>query len=79
MIHELPKVEFRKSFDDPSPAWGIDNEGNIFIRCGKCGKCINLSSHHSVDFSGYVRPSVWHIEPSCGWHVWVKLNDWKPK
>lgn len=80
---EIPFIEVRKSFVDPSPAWGVDKgDGGIFIRCGDCKKCINLVSH-KINDDGVVSPSVHHDEGSyCQWHVHIKLLDWeihKPK
>jgi hypothetical protein len=70
----IPKTLGRKSFIDPSPAWGHDAAGMLFIRC-KCGRCMNMDEH-TVDGEGNVNPSLFHDEPCCGWHVWGKLDEW---
>lgn len=71
---EIPKTNFRKSFEEPMPAWGKDKQGKLFIRC-ECGKCMGLDNH-TVSDDGTVNPSLHHDEPDCGWHVWGKLLDW---
>lgn len=73
---EVPFTEVRKSFVDPSPAWGVDKgDGSIFVRCGDCKKCIGLP--HMVDDNGIVSPSVHHDDgENCQWHVHIKLLDW---
>src|SRR5882762_8866810 len=73
----VPFTEHRKSFEHPAPAWGRDKgSGEIFIRCGGCGKCIDLD--HQVAANGDVTPSVWHDSPDCGWHVHITLEGWQP-
>ena len=72
---EIPRTKYRKSFVEPIPAWGKEQSGIIFIRC-KCGKCIDLG-RHTISVDGVVSPSVWHDDPECGWHVWVKLKDYR--
>lgn len=72
---ELPKVQARKSLVEPSPAWGRDAGGEVFIRCS-CGVCMNLDREHAIDTEGNVNPSLHHAEPQCGWHVFARLLDW---
>lgn len=70
----IPKTDFRKSHVDPSPAWGRDASGELFIRC-KCGLCMGLDGH-MVDDNGDVNPSLHRDEPECGWHVHGTLVGW---
>jgi hypothetical protein len=61
---------------DPKPAWVRDSKGRLFIRC-ECGLLMGLT-HHSIAADGTVSPSLYHAEPQCGWHVWGRLEDWRP-
>jgi hypothetical protein len=71
----VPFTEVRRSFAEPKPAWGIDKgSGEVFIRCGGCGQCLNLD--HEILSDGTVRPSVHHDNPDCGWHVFVTLEGY---
>jgi len=68
----VPFTDLRKSFIEPKPAWGIEKgDGAVFVRCGVCGKCIDLP--HSIADDGTVSPSV---VCACGWHVHIKLQNW---
>jgi hypothetical protein len=73
----LPKTDKRKPYADPKPAWGIEPNGIVFIRCA-CGVCASISDTHEIDTQGNVTPSVWHDEESggCGWHVMAVLVGW---
>lgn len=84
---EIPRTTGRKSYhrhgrvpgpqdDATSPAWGIDESGEVFIRCA-CGMCMGLD-HHTIDSNGDVNPSLWHDGDDCGWHVWGRFLGWIP-
>jgi hypothetical protein len=72
----IPKTDLRRSFADPSPAWGREKSGELFIRC-QCGLCMGLDLH-TVEPNGDVSPSLHHDDPKCGWHVYATLADWDP-
>ncbi len=77
-IQTVPFTLIRKSFVDPTPAWGIDKgDGGVFVRCGQCGKAVDLHEQHTIAADGTVSPSVHHDEPGCGWHVHIKLEGWR--
>ena len=70
----IPKTDLRKRNVEPSPAWGRDKSGSLFVRCA-CGIPMGLDEH-TVDGEGNVNPSLFHDEPQCGWHVFGKFEDW---
>jgi len=70
----IPRDDQRKSNVAPSPAWVIDNLGDVWIRC-QCGELLALD--HDIDADGNVNPSLYH-EPGCGWHVFGTLEGWEP-
>ncbi len=35
-----------------------------------------LICNHEIDPQGEVSPSLICVEPTCGWHVWVRLEGW---
>jgi hypothetical protein len=59
------------------------------IKC-QCGKVVHIGLHH-VHADGIVTRSFFHSqasdfseggksyrhEPGCGWHVWIKLQDYE--
>lgn len=65
----IPKTDVRKDHVAPSPAWGRDESGELFIRCA-CGVCMGID--HEVDVTGWVHPSLHHdtADGGCGWHEW---------
>ncbi len=69
----LPKTDKRIDNIKPSPAWGFDVTGTLFIRC-MCGECLEID--HTIMANGDVEPSLWHDEPRCGWHVMATLDGW---
>ena len=72
----IPKTDVRKRNVEPSPAWGRDQSGSLFIRCA-CGLCMGLDEH-TISDNGEVTPSLFHDDPACGWHVWGTLEGWEP-
>jgi hypothetical protein len=73
----IPKTDVRKDHVAPSPAWGRDASGKLFIRCA-CGVCMSID--HEVDVTGWVHPALHHDKEygGCGWHEWgilVGYND----
>lgn len=73
----LPYTDKFEDAAEPFPAWGVDPNGELFVRC-KCGMCVHVPKH-TVDKHGEVRPSLWHDSHGCGWHIFAKLLDWDPK
>ena len=73
----IPKTDVRRSFAEPSPAWGRDTSGELFIRCGGCRRCMGMDLHTVAD-DGTVEPSLHHDDPACNWHVWGTLLEWQP-
>jgi hypothetical protein len=68
----IPKSEPRRSHVQPSPAWGREASGELYIRCA-CGLCMGLD-RHTIEPNGEINPSLLH--PECGWHVYGTLADW---
>jgi hypothetical protein len=52
---------------------------SIFVRCLDCGQILTLDNH-TVDPKGNVTPSAVcpYDKEGCGWHVYIKLEGWKP-
>ena len=77
-VVELPRVAGFTEADvaDP-PVWWQAEGGEILIACGGCGLFHALKGW-TVAADGTVSPSVWHNEPACGWHVFIRLLDWTP-
>ncbi len=70
----IPKTDdHMKDNVEPSPAWGWDARGHIFIRC-ICGECCLID--HEILPNGDVNPSLWHDDPKCGWHIMATLDGW---
>jgi hypothetical protein len=85
----VPKI--KKGKDDwyaKSPAWSPakDFDGNPekpIVRCN-CGQWSGIGLHH-VHADGTVTASFFHAtkaqhpqgdDNGCGWHVWIKLQDY---
>lgn len=68
----IPRDDTRKDNIDPTPAWGFDAGGSLFIRCA-CGLCLNID--HYTNINGDVTPSILHDPSEGGWHEWVTLED----
>ena len=56
------------------PAKLPDGTPSAVVGCADCGTWAALMDH-TVDENGVVRPSIGC--PSCGWHVFATLKDWK--
>jgi hypothetical protein len=74
----IPKLD---SFEDPQPGPGwvpITQDGRPVrpvLRCGGCGMMIGIRGH-AISADGHVTPSVHHVQPPCGWHVFVVLDGY---
>lgn len=71
----IPFSTLRKRFIQPTPAWGWNADGTVWVRC-QCGIPMDLHGTHSVAEDGTVSPSLWHDEAECGWHVFAVLSGW---
>lgn len=79
MTVAIPFVDRRRSFEDPKPAWGRDAATRqVWVRCGVCGRCMDLDPGHTVAGDGTVAPSLFHDGDGCGWHVFGRLLEWTP-
>lgn len=82
MVEVRRVAGFTESDTAEPPVWwaGKDTFGNrcVLLTCGGCGVAVHLSGWTVAD-DGTVSPSVWHNEPQCGWHVFIRLLDWDPE
>lgn len=79
MPDRIPRAHFRKRHTQPSPAWGREENGTVWIRCA-CGLPVDLDigATHIVSAEGAVTPSVWHDDCPLEWHTHVVLDGWAP-
>lgn len=76
MTINIPKL---KDGEDPwgTPnRWWIRSDGQVMITCPKCGMILGIPTHE-IHQDGTVHPSVLHSFPECGWHEFVKLEDYQ--
>lgn len=73
---DVPRVRgFTEADTEPAPVW-FGSRDQLLVTCGGCGMALDISTW-GIDESGVVTPSIHHIEPSCGWHVFLRLLDWE--
>lgn len=67
----------------PGPAWLLDADGEVLLRCA-CGYLLGSPTAHTIAADGAMDHSVMH-EPGtgwteeqrrCSWHVFVRLEGW---
>lgn len=80
MMLNIPHTTILKFNEDgrygSNPAWGRQGN-NIIFRC-KCGVLYNLSENGwEIAADGTVTPSVHHDDNYCGFHEFVKLEDFQ--
>lgn len=69
-----PKMFPNDDGTGPAPAWTMDADRLVYLRCGGCKRICGSPKLHSIDVDGTVNNSV--VCTECGWHVWVRLLDW---
>ncbi len=55
----------------------LDGKRTATVSCPECGRACSLSQHE-IDAEGNVSPSVVCPYDDCDWHVWIRLEGWKP-
>lgn len=56
--------------------WWNTTGSSIVVRCPQCSKIAVVGSHE-VAIDGTVTPSLVCPTEGCGFHEWVKLEEWK--
>ena len=73
----VPRVlNFTEADVSLPPVWWRTEDGTVLIRCGGCGLPIGIAGW-DIAQDGTVHPSIHHVLPPCGWHVFARLLDWE--
>jgi len=79
---ELPKGEVRF---EKGTWWPVttgrnarsDGARSALVTCPLCGQPSSLDGHQ-IGVDGAVSPSLVCPREGCTWHVWVRLEGWRP-
>lgn len=76
----VPRVTgFTEADKATAPVWWFasDSKGGrvVLLTCGGCGMPVGIDGWE-IAGDGTVSPSLHHVLPDCGWHVFVRLLDW---